>query len=78
MVGLDLTGTDLDMFRLAPALAIKKLDPPEEEQQADSAANQEGAASYYLCLSADNRCNIIWARQNSCEGCTQFMRSCYL
>ena len=43
------------MFSLAPALALKKLDPPEEEQQAEGSAAQDAPQSYYLCLSADNR-----------------------
>ena len=59
VVGLDLTGTAIDMFILAPALALKKLDPPEEEEQAEQ-AGQQTDSSYYLCLSADNR----WA---SCD-----------
>lgn len=56
VVGLDLTGTNMDMFNLAPALALKKLEPPEDEEQAQSEqGGQESTPSYYLCLSADNR-----------------------
>lgn len=50
-----MTGTEIDLFNLTPALALKKLDPPEEAEEANTAAVQDAPQSYYLCLSADNR-----------------------
>ncbi len=53
MIGLDLTSTDTDMLNLAPALVVKRLDPPEDTQ--DPADPQALPPSFYLCLLSDNR-----------------------
>ena len=53
VVGLDLTSTDTDMFNLAPALVVKRLDPPEDME--DPLDPQHPPSSFYLCLLADNR-----------------------
>lgn len=53
MIGLDLTSTDTDMLNLAPALVVKRLDPPEDTQ--DPADPQASPPSFYLCLLSDNR-----------------------
>lgn len=50
-----MTGTEIDVFNLTPALALKMLEPPEDEEQTDGTAQQDAPQSYYLCLSADNR-----------------------
>ena len=57
VVGLDLTGTDTDMLNLAPALAVKRLDPPEDPE--DPADPQAAPQSFYLCLLADNRSFLL-------------------
>lgn len=53
VVGLDLTAADTDMFNLAPAVVVKRLDPPEDAS--DPADPQNVPQSYYVCLLADNR-----------------------
>ncbi|KAL0037105.1 hypothetical protein WJX79_000589 [Trebouxia sp. C0005] len=53
VIGLDLTSTDTDMLNLAPALVVKRLDPPEDTQ--DPADPQASPPSFYLCLLSDNR-----------------------
>ena len=53
VIGLDLTSTDTDMLNLAPALVVKRLDPPEDTQ--DPADPQALPPSFYLCLLSDNR-----------------------
>ncbi|KAL0028996.1 hypothetical protein WJX77_010606 [Trebouxia sp. C0004] len=53
VIGLDLTTTDTDMLNLAPALVVKRLDPPEDTQ--DPAEPQAAPSSFYLCLLSDNR-----------------------
>ena len=56
VAGLDLSSTDTDMINLAPALVVKRLDPPEDLQ--DQADLQAAPPSFYLCLLADNRCPL--------------------
>ena len=53
VVGLDLTTTDTDMLNLAPALAVRRLDPPQDLQEPPTP--EEAPPTYYLCLMADNR-----------------------
>lgn len=57
VVGLDLTSTDTDMLTLAPALAVKRLDPPEDAE--DPSDPQAAPPSFYLCLLSDNR-SAVW------------------
>ena len=53
VVGLDLTTTDTDMLNLVSALAVKRLDPPEDLENPPTSA--DAPPTYYLCLMADNR-----------------------
>ena len=53
VVGLDLTSTDTDMLNLVSALAVKRLDPPEDLKEPPTSA--DAPPTYYLCLIADNR-----------------------
>ena len=53
VVGLDLTTTDTDMLNLVSALAVKRLDPPEDLE--DPPTSADAPPTYYLCVMADNR-----------------------
>lgn len=53
VVGLDLSTTDTDMLNMVPALAVKRLDPPEDLE--DPSTSADAPPTYYLCLMADNR-----------------------
>ena len=53
MVGLDLSSSDTDMARLSPAVAVKRLDPPEDA--VDPTDPEADPSSFYLCLMDDNR-----------------------
>ena len=56
VVGLDLSSSDTDMSHLAPAVAVKRLDPPEDA--VDPNDPEADPTSYYLCLMDDNRHNL--------------------
>ena len=53
VVGLDLSTTDTDMLSMVSALAVKRLDPPEDLE--DPSTPADAPPTYYLCLMADNR-----------------------
>ena len=65
VVGLDLTTTDTDMLNLVSALAVKRLDPPEDLE--DPPTSADAPSTYYLCLMADNR------RGNPSVSCRQHL-----